>query len=92
MKRYWIIVILFVVALTIYGLDRGIYIGSVSYYLQPDKPRSPGEVIIKHCRYLFVTGISEIPAHGGVFDQSPLTAGMQPENNAHQLYCRFFGE
>ena len=92
MKRYWIVALLFVIAPAIYGLDRGIYVGSVSYYLEPDKPRSPGEVIIKHCRYLFITGISEIPAHGGVFDQAPALRGMQSENNANQLYCRFFGE
>jgi hypothetical protein len=99
MKRYSILVAVFVIALAIYGLDRGIYIGSKIYGL-PDKDADgwlsvpPGGSIqgyvFMECRYLFVTGISVKPAHGGSLDALPARSGYA--NNARSLYCRFFGE
>lgn len=85
MKRYLILVPVFVAALVIYGLDRGIYIGSRSHIADG--------ILRKSCRYLFVTGISELPAHGGVADQIPAGAfaqGFQLANEPDRLYCRLF--
>ena len=86
----------------IYGLDRGIYVGSKVYNL-PDKdgyvwvkPEIAEGYVYKECRYLFITGIAGKPARGGKYDSIPAfagtMAGQQPVNNLSQLYCRFFGE
>ena len=74
-----IVIALAVIGSVAYGLDRGIYVGSTSHIVQG--------VIYKRCRYLFITGISESPAHGGA-----LFRGMQLPNEPPRLYCRFFGE
>jgi|SRR5271155_1229104 len=79
------------VAGVLYGLDRGIYVGSSNYVL-PAGSFGKEEYVLKQCRYLFVTGIAEKPAHGGEFDVVPTMGGRQPAANAAQLYCRFFGE
>lgn len=65
MKRYLVVLIpLCVVALITYGLDRGIYVGSFdALYSAPCCPDTA--YFQKRCRYLFVTGISEIDAHDG---------------------------
>jgi hypothetical protein len=86
MARFWLYVILaviFVAALTIYGLDRGVYIGSSSFANQG--------IIYKKCRYLFITGISEIGAHGGLLDQFG-SRGARLADWPDNLYCRFFAE
>ena len=75
----------------VYGLDRGIYVGSSSYIL-PAGSFGKEEYVVKECRYLFVTGFSKKPAHGGELDFVPTMGGRQPVNNAGQLYCRLFGE
>jgi hypothetical protein len=75
---------LLVTAFAAYGVDRGIYVGSTDYLLE--------EVwIIKECRYLFVTGVSEIPARGGIFEGTPLR-GQRKANETDRLYCRLFGD
>jgi len=79
------------VAGIVYGLDRGIYVGSSSYIL-PAGAFAKEDYVIKECRYLFVTGFSKKPAHGGAFDYVPTLGCRQPVSNASQLYCRFFGE
>jgi hypothetical protein len=56
MKRYLILAPIAVIA-AIYALNRGIFIGSISYPIGAD-------VVQKKCRYLFVTGVSELPARG----------------------------
>ena len=87
MKRYSILVLPILVALAAYGLDRGIYIGSASHV-------SEG-FLRKSCRYLFVAGISEKPARGGIADQIPAGGfgpGFQLANQPDGLYCRLFGE
>jgi hypothetical protein len=88
MNRYLLVTlvtfVLFVV-LGIYSLNRGIYIGSASYI--------NGNLLRKNCKYLFVTGISRQPAHGGVLDQSvPLARGIQLASEPDSLYCRLFAE
>lgn len=95
MKPYLVIAVLFVVVLAAYALDRGIYVGSKRYVVGADCCPDV-DYIQKRCRYLFVTGISEIDAHDG---QMPApgarrniaalsTALQKPENG----YCRLFGE
>ena len=75
----------------IYGLDRGIYVGSSSVVL-PAGSFGKVDYVLKQCRYLFITGIAEKAAHGGEFDSIPTAGGRQPATNADRLYCRFFGE
>ena len=80
-----------------YGLDHGIFVGTKRYVLGP-APCCPSEnvTLIKRCRYLFVTGVSEIDAEDGrVSAPSPVTdaaayrdALSKPENG----YCRLFGK
>jgi hypothetical protein len=78
---------LFVGAFVVYAIDRGIYIGS-------SKIVSDG-LLHKNCRYLFITGITEIPAHGGVANLVPsgqFPRGVQLADGSDNLYCRVFGE
>lgn len=87
MKLYLAATFLLIVAATIYSLDRGIYIGSVSTVSE--------NILRKNCRYWFVTGITEIPAHGGMADRVPdggFPRGLQLADESDKLYCRFFGE
>lgn len=64
MTRYVMIILLAIVILAMYGLNRGIYVGSQRYV--SGAPCCPGDdEIQKRCRYLFVTGISEIDARDG---------------------------
>jgi hypothetical protein len=95
MTRYLVAAFLFVVVLAIYGLNRGIFVGSARYvYGTKGYPES--DTIKKRCRYLFVTGVSEIDARDGEVsapsagrDQSAfLDAIKKPENG----YCPLFGE
>jgi hypothetical protein len=83
-KPYLTATFVLVGALTIYGLDRGIYIGSVTAI-------SEG-LLHKNCRYLFVSGISEKPAHGGPLETGIAFRGVQLAKEPDNLYCRFFGE
>jgi hypothetical protein len=69
MKRYLILAPIAVIA-AIYALNRGIFIGSISYPIGAD-------VVQKKCRYLFVTGVSEIPARGSNLDQVPSMRGFR---------------
>jgi hypothetical protein len=76
-----------------YWLDRGIYLGSSDRILPAGTIGTANEVwVLKTCRYLFVTGIAEKPAHGGQFKSDPVAGGLRPVGNADRLYCRFFGE
>lgn len=88
-----VVVALGTIAGILYALDRGIYVGSSSQIL-PAGSFGKEDYVLKECRYLFVTGITEKPAHGGEFDFVPIPTyqGRQPINNASRLYCRFFGE
>jgi hypothetical protein len=70
-----------VLALAFYGLDRGISLGSSTEI-------KPGG-IVKHCRYLFLRGIVELPALGGTFEQIP---GFQVAGQPDRLYCRLIAE
>ena len=79
-----------------YALDRGVYIGSERRVLSyPHDPN--GVLIMTRCRYLFVTGISEIDASGQVPLVTPspsvdrkgfLAVAGEPDNS----YCRLFAE
>jgi len=87
MKPYLAAALLLIGALAIYALDRGVYIGSKSAVAEG--------ILRKNCRYLFVTGVAEVPAHGGVADQIPagrFAPGFQLAGGPDRLYCRFFGE
>jgi hypothetical protein len=90
-KRHLIVAIPVAIAVAIYGLNRGIFVGSVDYVI--------GEKLFqKKCRYLFVTGVSEIPARGSVFDAIPAPEaqgfrGMYTtDRRSDNLYCRVFGD
>lgn len=49
---------------SLYALDNGLYVGSAFYVSgTPCCPES--DVVLKRCKYLFVTGVSEIPAGNG---------------------------
>ena len=71
----------------VYALDRGVFIGSVT------NVETDG-FVHKTCRYLFATGIAELPSRGGIKDL-PGYAFAQPNPpwpTASSLHCRFFGE
>jgi hypothetical protein len=87
MKPYLVTAFVLIGALAIYGLDRGIYVGFTTTVAE--------NFLYKKCRYLFVTGITELPAHGGLGTQIPvaqLVPGFQSASEPDRLYCRFFGE
>jgi hypothetical protein len=95
MKLYLVVALLSVAIFALYGLDRGIYIGSKRYAVgslhYPD-----GDYIQKRCRYVFVTGIAEIDAHGGQVpapgiyaDDAAFDDALKKPDNG---YCRLFGE
>jgi hypothetical protein len=63
----------------VYGLDRGIYVGSSSFVV--------GEWIVKHCRYLFFTGISTKPARVLTLDFLTSPPGGSPPEQADAAYC-----
>jgi hypothetical protein len=67
-----------------YALDHGIYVGTTLYRWGP-APCCPemGADVVKRCRYLFVTGISETTAQDG------LTQGDQPPFKG---YCTLFAK
>jgi hypothetical protein len=68
----------------IYGLDHGVYVGSTSFMRDG--------IIYKNCRYLFVTGVSEIPSRDGRNDNIPVLRGRRLPDWPDNLYCRFFAE
>ncbi|HEY1935992.1 MAG TPA: hypothetical protein VGG99_28635 [Acetobacteraceae bacterium] len=76
--------LLFVVAIAVYGLDHGIYIGTESFIREG--------IIFKNCRYLFVTGVSEIPSRNGRDDNNPMLRGKRLPDWPDNLYCRLFAE
>lgn len=84
LKSKVVLPLLIVPAAAVYGLDRGIYIGSTSFV--------NGGLFVKRCRYLFVTGVSEVPAHGGASMGLTTVPGVQLVQNADALYCRVFAE
>lgn len=84
MKRHLILVVLLGVALAIYGIDHGIYIGTTTFTQEG--------IISKNCRYLFVTGVSEIPSRNGRTDNIPMMRGRRLQDWPDNLYCRFFAE
>lgn len=52
-----------VVGAAAYGLNRGVFLGSSTW--------REGGMIHRSCRYLFVTGVSDLAAHGGTFGRLP---------------------
>ena len=86
-----------VVIVVIYGLNRGIFVGSTSF--------AANGLVYERCHYLFITGVIELPARGGPLDQ-PHVEGMPIISvpDAAQLrgtrlpfapddlYCRIFAE
>jgi hypothetical protein len=77
----------------VYALDRGVLIGSVTN-VETGEDWSLPQTVHKTCRYLFATGIAELPARGGIKDL-PGYAFAQPNPplpTASSLHCRFFGE
>lgn len=94
MKATWLLAALVAVAMGAYALDRGIFVGSERYVF--GAPCCPDtDSIVKRCRYLFVTGISEIAAVDGEVsaprvtrDPEALRVAMQKPENGH---CPLFG-
>lgn len=83
-KKHLIVPALIVLAGAIYSLDRGIYIGTKSFVNEG--------LLIKRCRYLFITGISEVPARGAPPIGNLPKLGVQLADQPDQLYCRVFAE
>jgi hypothetical protein len=73
-----------VVVAAAYCVDRGLYVGSRSFVNEG--------MLIKRCQYLFITGITEQPAHGAPPIGNLPKLGMQLADQPDQLYCRVFGE
>jgi len=94
MKRYVLISALLIVVFGVYGLNRGIYVGSErrvsGYRCCPD-----ADILVKSCRYLFVTGVSEIRARGSVdaprasIDENALSLALKKPDNS---YCHLFAD
>ena len=72
-----------------YGLNRGIYVGKRSY-IDGETLRDGSHLIRETCRYLFITGVSELPAKGNALEQYPMFRGVRFSNQADNLYCRVF--
>lgn len=76
MKRYLVVAFLSVIVLVIYGLDRGIYVGSRN--VLKAAPCCPDIAEFqKRCRYLFVTGVSEIDARDGAISVYDVTSDLR---------------
>jgi hypothetical protein len=76
-----------------YSLDRGIYIGSTTTAnTHTERAIGGGEktVTITHktCRYLFITGIAELPALGGADGYAIDEIPPRPLPTASSLHCR----
>src|ERR1700733_572115 len=89
-----------VAAITVYALDSGIYVGS-NFYVRGATCCPEQDEVIKYCRYLFITGTSEIPAGNGIRTipgerkrneamAAGIPQGPRPEP-PDQGYCRIFG-
>jgi hypothetical protein len=95
MKLRLTIAALVILGFAAFALDRGIYVGSKLYVAGADCCPDL-DYLQKRCRYLFITGISEIDAHDGTIpapraktDIEAFSAAIKkPENS----YCRLFGE
>ena len=88
-----LVVSAFFLLLGIYAINRGVYVGSERYVMgAPCCPNT--DYIQKRCRYLFITGISEIDAIDGqvgapnaTHDPAALAkAEKMPDNG----YCHLF--
>lgn len=98
MKRYWIALALFLAGLAIYGLDRGIYVGSATTSSASRYSVGQGvnaeehtyTVVSKYCRYLFITGVVELPAPGGL--GSAGMPGQRFDSDPDTLHCRIFSK
>jgi len=88
-------------AAVLYALDSGVYVGP-NFYVRGATCCPEQDEIVKYCRYLFVTGISEIPAGNGTRTvpgerkrNEDLAAGIksewQPAAPPDQGYCRIIG-
>jgi len=82
--HYYVGLIIIVLAGAFYCLDRGIFLGSTSNVNEG--------LLYKKCRYLFITGISEQPAHGAPPIGNLPKLGIQLANQPDELYCRIFAE
>ena len=94
MRFYLMIGASLAIAFGVYALDRGIYIGISDYWFGP-APCCPneGDSVLRKCRYLFVTGISEIAAHDGLttgIGSSSRVAYSTPSTSP-KGYCSLFG-
>jgi hypothetical protein len=96
MRLGWLILAFLLLSAVIYGIDRGIYIGTTgratAAQLALGTVANPEvhdyTVFHKNCRYL-VTGIVELPARGGLYERMP---GQRFDQDPDTLCCRFFGE
>lgn len=53
--------------IAVYCLDHGLFVGTnVHIWGPPPALPSEGILVAKTCRYLFITGVSEVPAQGGI--------------------------
>lgn len=68
MKKYVVgISILCLLLAAVYGIDHGVFVGTnVHIWGPPPALPEEGNLVVKTCRYLFITGVTEIPAHDGI--------------------------
>lgn len=99
-------IVLFVVAAL--WLNHGVFVGSREYYYDPDSKTSYATqwaddeswkelqakvFFVKRCRYLFITGISDLPARGGPFGEAASLKGVTlASGNKDSLHCLLFGD
>ena len=89
-----------VCASAIFALDNGIYVGS-NFYISGATCCPDQDTTIKHCKYVFITGVSEIPAGNGIRvtpwarkRNEDLLAGIWSEPKPAPTdvgFCRIFG-
>ena len=98
-----VLMVLAAIVTIVLGLNKGIYAGSTTTTNSRTEPAiGGGQKIVtathKVCRYLFITGIAELPAAGGLkaanlpgyaVEEDPPSSPLPP---ASSLHCRFFAE
>jgi hypothetical protein len=94
MKPGYMLCVLVALAMLAYAVDRGILIGTVRY-VEGFEGSPEDDYIQKRCRYLFITGISEIDARDGRVNaphaRTSALARRLADGTPDNGYCRLFG-
>lgn len=109
MRRSLALIFIFAFGFAIYSLHRGIYVGSLIWFEPPsvgtpkvalengpyvNDPLPPQPFAYhKACRYLFLTGVSSIPARGDLVDSDfSRQASKAYLGDGSALHCTTFAE